>query len=946
MKYKLKSLIPTLIFSLLLVIPNVKAATYNVDTSTSNRIYYNADGLTSSGKYSFYNKTIDDNIAYCVQLNMKAPKNNSTYVEDNSFNKISSGSFAAARIIELTKEAYSGKEQYMNIQKALNCHFTYSGHYSDACYASSQYIMNIVWKAESEVESNYKFTEGSTTTSLPSINITIGNNNRMMTRQNYSWNQALYITQPITFSNMPSTYGGDRTSYSITASNSSGGAVYSCPTASYTNSCTNISSSSKTISEGETIYLVILTDKNSNNGGNVTLSYSGSNSSKYAAISMYKRADSPDAVQKLATYDVNPQTITRSTSGSTTFSYTSSYMASLNKVDTHGSNLNGASMLLYIGSEDTVTKELCKIDGDNQSYCSTSGLENGKDGYQNGNKLCYKENKPPVGYKKIGTVCTDIKIGDTTTKYYLKLDDDQNKEITEAEYKAYHDSKQYCVYDKISDDYITSEVQKGVENNSNISKGACSTTTSPETTNKSICIKETTETTTNDQNEEVTTTKYEYDPTEAACTTNATTDDENGGTTTPVKTLNYCIHKTRETDEAIVKKGTTNNNNLATSECTSPDIASTIEGSSYTNTICVDGTGKYDKNCDYFNRTVSIFSATNGSYHITAQNAMNTINISKKSMTGKDTAAEIPGATMAIYKTDKDGKCTDELATALNFVYTQTNITTDKKDDKTDTKKDDTTDDEKKDDSSEIGGDDVVETTTTKTITGIDPTKGLKWTSSENPATIYGLAEGTYCLSEEVAPNGYKKVKTTSKFSIDDEGTVKLVDNGEKSTTYDKDTNTLTLYNDLIDLSISKQDMATSSELPGASMAICLTSKNENGEYVVVTDYNGDCAPAILSNNHPAVWISGTTPTTIKGLPSGTYYLVEKIAPEGYQEAESILFTVDEEGNIYDKDGQSVADKKIVMKDKAKENPNSGGSIVIGILGIGTTIYLVNKKQA
>ena len=64
-------------------------------------------------------------------------------------------------------------------------------------------------------------------------------------------------------------------------------------------------------------------------------------------------------------------------------------------------------------------------------------------------------------------------------------------------------------------------------------------------------------------------------------------------------------------------------------------------------------------------------------------------------------------------------------------------------------------------------------------------------------------------------------------------------------------------------------------------------------------------------------WISGTTPTTVKGLPSGTYTLTETQVPDGYSKAESITFTIQGDkivsvfGGTYDE-----ATGKITMVDK------------------------------
>ncbi|MCM1495972.1 MAG: SpaA isopeptide-forming pilin-related protein [Bacteroides sp.] len=109
-------------------------------------------------------------------------------------------------------------------------------------------------------------------------------------------------------------------------------------------------------------------------------------------------------------------------------------------------------------------------------------------------------------------------------------------------------------------------------------------------------------------------------------------------------------------------------------------------------------------------------------------------------------------------------------------------------------------------------------------------------------------------------------------------------------------------------LQISKQDITTSAELPGATLQVSST----DGSVVYDT------------------WVSGQTPHMIHGLASGTYRLTEVIAPEDYALAQSITFA-------YDADAGTV--QTVVMKDaktrvellKTDEagNPLSGATLEV-----------------
>ena len=104
-----------------------------------------------------------------------------------------------------------------------------------------------------------------------------------------------------------------------------------------------------------------------------------------------------------------------------------------------------------------------------------------------------------------------------------------------------------------------------------------------------------------------------------------------------------------------------------------------------------------------------------------------------------------------------------------------------------------------------------------------------------------------------------------------------------------------------VDVVISKQDATTSKELPGATLVV----KNDAG--------------AIVEGGQ---WVSGTTPRTIKLAP-GNYTLTEITAPDGYLKAETIAFTVDENG--------LVGSDKVVMLDNKASSENVKNSLGVDV---------------
>lgn len=164
------------------------------------------------------------------------------------------------------------------------------------------------------------------------------------------------------------------------------------------------------------------------------------------------------------------------------------------------------------------------------------------------------------------------------------------------------------------------------------------------------------------------------------------------------------------------------------------------------------------------------------------------------------------------------------------------------------------------------------------TVFDKDGKKVTSWTSTKEPHMIERLAPGQYTLREELTPDGYLRAEDV-KFTVKETGEIQKV----------------AMVDDYTKVQISKTDMVTKKELPGAK----LTVFDSNNETV-------------------AKWTSGKEPHMIEKLKPGNYTLREETAPNGYEVAEDVKFTVKETGEI----------QKVAMVDApkgTKKTTTSGG---------------------
>lgn len=150
-----------------------------------------------------------------------------------------------------------------------------------------------------------------------------------------------------------------------------------------------------------------------------------------------------------------------------------------------------------------------------------------------------------------------------------------------------------------------------------------------------------------------------------------------------------------------------------------------------------------------------------------------------------------------------------------------------------------------------------------------------EWVSDGTNHVVSKLGEGEYVLKEIAAPDGYV-IAADIKFSVDVYGNV-TVENVDSKAVSDNGDPLITMVDDTTKVQISKQDITTGEELPGATLQII----DEDGNVV-------------------EEWVSTNEPHMIEGklIASKEYTLKEIIAPEGYEIANEIKFTVNEDGSV------------------------------------------------
>ena len=199
-------------------------------------------------------------------------------------------------------------------------------------------------------------------------------------------------------------------------------------------------------------------------------------------------------------------------------------------------------------------------------------------------------------------------------------------------------------------------------------------------------------------------------------------------------------------------------------------------------------------------------------------------------------------------------------------------------------------------------------TQTSNTITFISDGK--------NKTDIIGLPDGTYTMTEVVAPDGYNKVSTDFTFTIKN-GVV----DATGTTEYDVSGNDITMKDgQKPSVTISKQAVGGGEELTGAVLK--LTAPAEADLSKVKGFYSDGSTAGIETSGNTITWTSDNAKggVTLANLPAGVYTLEETTAPDGFtKKTEEMNFEVGADGKVGTVNGLTKDDNKVVMEDAASK---------------------------
>ena len=200
-----------------------------------------------------------------------------------------------------------------------------------------------------------------------------------------------------------------------------------------------------------------------------------------------------------------------------------------------------------------------------------------------------------------------------------------------------------------------------------------------------------------------------------------------------------------------------------------------------------------------------------------------------------------------------------------------------------------------------------------------------EWTSDGENRIITNIPAGSYTLKEVAAPDGYV-IATDISFTIDEYGHVTV--DGVEANAFDDDGNPIvTMIDDATLVKISKQDMTTGTELAGATLQ--------------VIDKDGNVIEE---------WVSANEPHYIEAkLIAGEKYTLREItAPDGYNTAEDIEFTVNADGSVTEvtmKDEAIIVTTPNVATGDTGKSPLGYIMVIAGLVLLTVSIFARKKKE-
>ena len=186
-----------------------------------------------------------------------------------------------------------------------------------------------------------------------------------------------------------------------------------------------------------------------------------------------------------------------------------------------------------------------------------------------------------------------------------------------------------------------------------------------------------------------------------------------------------------------------------------------------------------------------------------------------------------------------------------------------------------------------------------------------EWISDGTNHVISELSAGSYVLKEIAAPDGYV-IATDIRFTVDVYGNV-TVENVDSTAVSENGNPLIVMVDDTTKVQISKQDITTGEELPGATIQIIDKDGNVVEEWVSTNE----------SHFIEAELISGEK-----------YTLHETAAPDGYVIANDVEFTVNSDGTV----------TEVVMRDDTTKVQISKRDITTDKELAGATLQIIDEN--